>query len=99
MKVEARLKQKLNVDRSYQKQMPNEPLNTAPLQQFLSQVKGADASNQREIKIDIQSAKRLAFTLGEVLARLNGNLEELLIKQSSNTDEVIKVTMDGGSGF
>jgi len=79
--------------------MPNEPLNTSPIQQFLSQVKGADASNQREIRLDIQSAKRLAFTLGEVMTRLNGDLEALLAKKNSGDDEVITVTMDGGLGF
>jgi len=77
----------------------NEPLNTAPIQQFISQVKGADAGNQREIRIDIQTAKRLAFTLGEVMTRLNGDLESLLVNKSSDNNEVIQVTMDGGSGF
>jgi hypothetical protein len=76
-----------------------EPINTAPIQQFLSQVKGADSSNQREIRIDIQTAKRLAFTIGEVMTRLNGNLEELLIKQASREDEVIEVKLDGGNGW
>jgi hypothetical protein len=79
--------------------MPNEPLNTAPIQQFLSQVKGADASQQREIRLDIQTAKRLAFTLGEVMTRLNGNLEELLIQKSTTDDQVIEVKLDGGSGW
>lgn len=77
----------------------NEPLNTAPIQQFLSQVKGADASNQREIRMDIQAAKRLAFTIGEVMTRLNGNLEELLIRKSSGEDQVIEVKVDGGGGW
>jgi hypothetical protein len=76
-----------------------EPLNTAPVQQFLQQVKAADSGNAREVKLDIQSAKRLAFTLGEVMTRLNGNLEELLAKKASGDDEVIQVTMDGGSGW
>ena len=49
-----------------------DPINTLPIQQFISSVKSADASNAREVKLDTQSAKRLAFTLGEVLARLNG---------------------------
>ena len=79
--------------------MQSEPINTAPIQQFLQQVKAADASNAREVKLDIQSAKRLAFTLGEVMARLNGELENLLIKQSSSDNEVIQVTMDGGTGW
>ena len=76
-----------------------EPLNTAPIQQFLQQVKAADSGNAREVKLDIQNAKRLAFTLGEVMTRLNGNLEELLIKTASREDEVIQVQMDGGSGW
>jgi hypothetical protein len=77
----------------------NEPLNTAPIQQFLSQVKGADASNQREIRMDIQTAKRLAFTIGEVMTRLNGNLEELLIRKSDPDNQIIEVKLDGGSGW
>ena len=79
--------------------MQSEPINTIPIQQFLQQVKAADASNSREVKLDIQNAKRLAFTLGEVMARLNGNLEELLVRQSSGDNEVITVTMDGGTGW
>jgi len=79
--------------------MQNEPLNTAPIQQFIQQVKSADASNQREIKLDIQTSKRLAFTLGEVMSRLNGDLEALLIKNGSGQEEVIQISMDGGSGW
>lgn len=79
--------------------MSNEPLNTAPIQQFIQQVKGADAGNQREIKLDIQNAKRLAFTLGEVMTRLNGDLEKILAKKESNEDQVIQINMDAGSGW
>lgn len=79
--------------------MSNEPLNTAPIQQFIQQVKGADAGNQREIKLDIQNAKRLAFTLGEVMTRLNGDLEKILVKKESNEDQVIQINMDAGSGW
>jgi hypothetical protein len=76
-----------------------DPLNTAPIQQFISQVKSADASRTREIKLDIENAKRLAFTLGEVMTRLNGDLEKLLVKQNSNEDQIIQVNMDAGSGW
>jgi hypothetical protein len=79
--------------------MPNEPLNTAPIQQFISQVKSADMSNARDVKLDISNAKRLAFTLGEVMTRLNGNLEEIIIRKAEGTDEVIEVRMDGGTGW
>jgi len=69
----------------------SDPLNTAPIQQFINTVKGADASRAKEVKLDIQTAKRLAFTLGEVMTRLEGNLEELIAKQNSGEDEVIQV--------
>ena len=39
-----------------------EPLNTVAIQQFISQVKSADSSRAKEVKLDIQNAKRLAFT-------------------------------------
>ena len=74
-----------------------EPLNTNPIQQFISQVKGADASNQRELKMNIDQARRLAFTLGEVMTRLNGDLEQLLARKNSGADDVIQINMDGGS--
>jgi len=77
----------------------NEPLNTAPIQQFLQQVKSADASNSRELRLEIQAAKRLAFTLGEVMARLNGDLEKLIVKQASGDNDVIQINMDAGSGW
>ena len=77
----------------------NEPLNTAPIQQFIQQTKSADLSNAREIKLDIANAKRLAFTLGEVLSRLNGDLEQILARKNSGNDEVINVKMDGGTGW
>ena len=77
----------------------NEPLNTAPIQQFIQQVKSADASRAKDLRLDIQNAKRLAFTLGEVMTRLNGDLEQLLSKQNSNEDQVIQINMDAGSGW
>jgi hypothetical protein len=77
--------------------MPND-VNMTPIQQFINAVKSADASKQREIKMDIQTAKRLAFTLGEVMTRMNGDLEALLLKKQAQED-VIKVELDGGSGW
>ena len=74
-----------------------EPLNTAPIQQFIQQVRSADAGKAKEIKLDLQQAKRLAFCLGETMSRLEGDLEEILSKKSSGSDDVIEVKMDGGS--
>ena len=77
----------------------NDPLNTAPVQQFISQVKSADASQAKEVKLNIQQAKRLAFTLGEVMTRLNGDIEQILARKNSGADDVIQVNMDSGSNW
>lgn len=77
----------------------NDQVNTAPIQQFISQVKSADAARAREVKLDIQQAKNLAFTLGIVMTKLNGNLEEILAKKYSKEDEVVQISMDGGNSW
>jgi hypothetical protein len=79
--------------------MQNNPINTVPLQQFIQQVKIADMSQQKELKLDLKTAKQLAFTIGEVTAKLTQDYETLFhaIKNSSN-NEIIEVQLDGG-GF
>ena len=80
--------------------MSIEPINTIPIQQFLQQIKAAENSKAREVKLNIDQAKNLAFTLGIVMSRLEGDLEKLVIEHTkSDDDEVISVTVDGGSGF
>lgn len=76
----------------------NEPLNTIPIQQFIQVVKSADNSRSNEVRIDINTAKNLAFTLGIVMSRLNGDLEKLL-QSATNTEQSIQINMDGGSNF
>jgi hypothetical protein len=80
--------------------VPNvEPLNTLPIQKFIQDVKQADAGRQKEIRLDIQQAKNLAFTLGAVMARMEGDLEKLVKESSSTSEEVIQITMDAGAGW
>ena len=43
--------------------MQKDPINTAPIENFIKQVKAADNSRSNDIKMDIDSAKNLAFTL------------------------------------
>jgi hypothetical protein len=74
------------------------PLNTIPLQQFIDKVKIADNSNAIEVKIDLKEAKNLAFTLASVMSRLHGDLEKL-VDQANKTEEVVNVTMDGGTSW
>ena len=74
----------------------NKPLNTIPLQQFTERVKGAENSKSNSVNLTISEAKNLAFTIGAVMSRLHGDLEKL-IHEKNNTEEVINVTVDGGS--
>jgi len=78
--------------------MQKNDINTTPIQQFISLVKSADSSNQREIRIPIDTAKKLAFTMGETMAKLNGELESLLSKKEE-AEDVIRVNMDGGNSW
>ena len=76
-----------------------EPLNTIPLQQYLNAVKAAENSRAKEVKLDIATAKNLAFTIGIVMSRLHGDLEKLVAESKSNDNEVIEINLDGGSKF
>lgn len=78
--------------------MPN-PINTIPIQQFIQQVKAADLSQQREVKLDIKTAKSLAFCLGEVSAKLLEDYDTILRKLEQNAGSGnVTIQMDGG-GF
>jgi hypothetical protein len=72
----------------------NTPINTAPLQQLIQQIKSADQSNQKEVRIDITAAKNVVYALGIVMSRLAGNYEDLLTKKDK--EETIQIQMDGG---
>ena len=70
------------------------PINTAPIQQLIQQIKSADQAKLKEVKIDITTAKNVAYTLGIVMSRLAGNYEDLLTKKDK--EETIQIQMDGG---
>lgn len=79
--------------------MSSNPINTIPVQQFIQQVKVAEQGQQREIRLDIKTAKVLALTLGEITSKLTQDYEELFHKLRQTADnQVVNVTMDGG-GF
>jgi|TARA_B110000503_G_C7136263_1_gene408960 hypothetical protein len=80
--------------------MSIEPINTAPIQQFIKQVQGAENSKAKDLRLDISNAKNLAFTLGIVLARLNGDLEKFVKENAgSSSDEVLQVQLGSGSDW
>tara|TARA_B100001013_G_scaffold80600_1_gene43456 strand:+ start:1927 stop:2163 length:237 start_codon:yes stop_codon:yes gene_type:complete len=74
----------------------DEPVNTAPIQQFIQRVKAADTGHQKEVKIDIATAKNLTYSLATILARLAGDYESIITKQSK-AEDTISVKADGGS--
>ena len=77
--------------------MSTDPISTGPIQQFIKQTQAADRSNAKEIRLDISTAKNLSYTLGIVMARLNGDLEKFVKENQGTSDEVIEVRL-GGSG-
>ncbi|MDC6481052.1 hypothetical protein PQZ46_00715 [bacterium] len=78
--------------------MSSDPLNTSSIQMFLQQTKSADLSNSKEVKLPITQAKNLAYTLGIVMARLEGDLERY-VKENSGGGSDIEVRLDGGTDW
>ena len=76
--------------------MPQEKINIAPLEQFVKTVRAAEASNQKEIRIDLATAKQIRHSLSLTMIRLAGNYEDLITKNKQE-EQVIKVSMDGGA--
>lgn len=74
------------------------PINTLPIQQFIQQVRSAELGQQREIKIDLKTAKMLAFCLAELNAKLVEDYDALLKRLQADSGQSISVSMDGG-GF
>jgi hypothetical protein len=74
------------------------PINTQPIQSFIQQVKAAELSQQKEIKLDIKTAKMLMYCVADVNARLLENYDAVLQKVLRNTGESVNIEMDGG-GF
>jgi hypothetical protein len=80
--------------------MSIEPLNTLPIIQFLQQVKQADGSKSPEVRIPIDRAKSLAFTLGIVMTRLEGDLEKLIAdSKSTDANEVVNIVTNPKTGW
>jgi L-lactate utilization protein LutB len=74
------------------------PINTIPIQQFIQQVKSAEQTNQKEVKLDLRSAKNLAYCLAEINAKLLENYDAMLAELRKSTNQEVEVRMDGG-GF
>jgi hypothetical protein len=76
--------------------MQKDNINTIALQNFINQVRGAELGNQREIRMDIATAKALSHTVSLVMTRLAGNYEGL-IQSVQRVEPEVQVKMDGGN--
>lgn len=74
-------------------------INLSPITQFIQQVRGAELSQAKEVKLNIQQARLLSLALAECMDKLNQDYESMFneLKRSMG-DEVVSVSMDGG-GF
>ena len=76
--------------------MQNDKINTLAIQNFMNQVRGAELGNQREIRMDMATAKNLSHTLSLVMTRLAGNYEGL-VQSVQRVEPEVQVKMDGGN--
>jgi hypothetical protein len=76
--------------------MQNDKINTIAIQNFMNQVRGAELGNQREIRMDMATAKNLSHTLSLVMTRLAGNYEGL-VQSVQRVEPEVQVKMDGGN--
>lgn len=74
-------------------------INLTPLTQFAQQLRSAELSQSKEVKLSIQQARLLGLALIELQDKLLKDYETMFnqLKNSIET-EVVSVSMDGG-GF
>jgi len=73
-------------------------INNLQLENFIKLVKSADFGQEKQITIDIKTAKQIVYNLSLLLLKYNNKLENQ-ISNSQETEEVIKINLDGGKGW
>lgn len=76
-----------------------EPLNTFPIQNFITQVKSAEKSRTNEVRLSLEQAKNLSYCLSLVMCRLNEDLEKLLLTQKTQETEKIEIQINSTQGW
>lgn len=74
-------------------------INLTPITQFVQQIRSAELTQAKDIKISIQQARLLSLALTEIMDKMNRDWESLYneLKKAADPD-VITVELDGG-GF
>lgn len=63
-------------------------------------VKSADLTSQKEIRLDIKSAKNLVYCLAEINAKLLEDHDKILNKLLNNQSSgLVELEMDGGTFY
>ena len=71
--------------------------NLTPITQFTQQLRAAELSQSKELKIPIQQARLLNLALAEIQDKLVQDYESLFNKLKHNTEnEVVNIMLDGG---
>jgi hypothetical protein len=72
-------------------------INLTPITQFTQQLRAAELSQSKELKIPIQQARLLNLALAEIQDKLVQDYESLFNKLKHNTEnEVVNIMLDGG---
>lgn len=74
----------------------NVTLNIIPIENFIKLIKAADAKREKEIRISIQDAKNLTYSLTLLLADL---YNKKTVDKNTTQEEIISITVDGGKGW
>jgi uncharacterized FlaG/YvyC family protein len=74
-------------------------INLSPITQFVQQVRSAEQSQSKEVKMSLPQARMLSLALAEMMDKINQDYEIMFnaLKRSVDT-EIVSVEMDGG-GF
>lgn len=74
-------------------------INTTPITQFIQQIRSAELSQAKDIKLSLPQARLLSFALVELLDKVLQDYESMFnqLKQSVDSN-VVSVELDGG-GF
>lgn len=74
-------------------------INTTPVSQFIQQVRIAEQTQSKEVKMSIHQARSLVLVLSEIQDKLLQDYETMFAElKKSVENDVISVAMDGG-GF
>lgn len=74
-------------------------INLSPITQFIQQVRSAELSQSKEVKMNIQQARMLNLALAEIMDKLNQDYESMFNELKRSVDNnTVTIAMDGG-GF